>query len=193
MENIFILLSKIQRYSIYVNKLEENLLQEAALISQQQPQPPAPLMVNPTFVLNDQLTTNHTYHHQFSPNSTQAPSGPLYYNNNSIINGNHHHINSPPSSPHNPMLSTHLQNEVSPSKSMPNTPIHLTSPLKSSMNQAYTNGQHFNLSPTNSGAKLHLNNNNNNNINSNNDSSIPMANVSTVLSPKSIKFNNYVD
>lgn len=182
---------KIQRYSIYVNKLEENLLQEAALISQQQPPALPPLMVNPTFVLNDQLNTNHTYH-QFTPNSTQAPSGPLYFNNNSI-NNNHHHV-SPPAAPHTPMLSTSIQNEMSPSKSMPTTPNlnNLTSPLKSTMNQPYANGQNFhvnfNISPTNGGSKVHLNNSN-----SNNDSSIPMTNVSTVLSPKSIKFNNYVD
>jgi hypothetical protein len=186
-----------------VNKLEENLLQEAALLSQQQQQQqaqsPAPLMVNPTFVLNDPLNTNHTYHHQFTPNSTQSPSGPLYFNSNSINNShnNHHHVNSPT---HVPILSTNIhnlnQNELSPSKSMPNTPIHVTSPLKSNMNQPYTNGQNFqvnfNVSPTNGGNKVLLSNNNSSS-NNNNDSSMPMTNVSTVMSPKSIKFNNYVD
>jgi len=192
-KNLFL---KIQRYSIYVNKLEENLLQEAALLSQQQAQSPAPLMVNPTFVLNDPLNTNHTYHHQFTPNSTQSPSGPLYFNSNSISNShNHHHhvVNSSPT--HVPILSTNIH-ELSPSKSMPNTPIHVTSPMKSNMNQPYSNGQsfqvNFNVSPTNGGSKVLLSNNSSSSSssNSNNDSSMPMTNV---MSPKSIKFNNYVD
>ena len=161
-----------------MNKLEEKILQDAALQQQNQQQQLTPLMINPNFVLNDQINTNHTCH-QFMPNSTQPPSGPIYFNHqiSTSITNNHHHVTSSTNaSTINNNLNNLNFNEPPLSKSMPNSPIHITSPLKSN-----TNGQNvqvnFNHSPSNGSNPL-----------LDADSPTPIT-----LSPKPIKFNSYVD
>jgi PH/SEC7 domain-containing protein len=157
---------EIQRYTIYVNKLEEQILQDTTTLNLQPPQIAQLTMINPSFVLNDPTTTTTT---AITETSTCAPPPPppIYLNNNNNNNNN------------TPSITSSHQETMRTAT----TPLS-SSPLKSSnlnQNNLHVN---FNISPTMTTITTTT-------TTTNGTANTMDSQLSH--SPNTLKFNNYLD
>jgi hypothetical protein len=156
---------EIQRYTIYVNKLEEQILQDTTTLNLQPPQIAQLTMINPSFVLNDPTTTT-----AITETSTCAPPPPppIYLNNNNNNNNNN-----------TPSITSSHQETMRTAT----TPLS-SSPLKSSnlnQNNLHVN---FNISPTMTTITTTT-------TTTNGTANTMDSQLSH--SPNTLKFNNYLD